>query len=122
MSIEDKAHGTVIKLLQLTVKGELKWTPTTDTHILTHGTDDVVPIAYTAELAGNRFALFEARSKASDADENIYWNDRVVLRLTDYDGTPLWDFPSMSPLVTLLRKVQVLASGVEDRLNKILEL
>ncbi len=121
MSIQDKAHGTVIKLLQLTLRRELEWNRITDTRILTHGTDDVVPVAYTTSLAGNLFALFQARFRTMDGDENIYWTDRVVLRLIDEDGRPIWEFPSMAPTTTLLRKVELQATGVEARLDEILK-
>jgi hypothetical protein len=88
---------------------------------LTYGTNDVVPVPFIATLAENRFALFEARFRNMDADENVFWDDRVVLELIDDEGTPMWVFPQTAPIRTLLKKVTDQAAGVEARLDKILK-
>jgi hypothetical protein len=120
MSIDEKAHGTIVKLLQLTLKDVLKWDRTTNTESLTYGTNDVVPVAFTSRVADNLFALFEARFRNMDADGNVFWDDRVVLQLIDEEGKPIWTFPPTAAIRTLLRKVAAKASGVEERLDKIL--
>lgn len=120
MNLEEKAQKTVLKLLQMTLKGDIEWNRITDTRPLVYGTDDVVPMAYTTSLAGNIFALYEERFRTMDADENIYWSNRVVLKLIDADGRPVWEFPPTPQLSVLLRKVQPKAAGVEASLDKVL--
>ncbi len=120
MNLDEKANGTILKLLQLTAKGELEWRRTTDTRQLVLATNEVVPVAYVATLAGNRFALYEKRFRTMDEDANVYWDDQIMLQLIDEEGTPIWPFPRSPNLYALLGKVAAQAAGVEARLDEIL--
>jgi len=120
MSINEKAAGTVAKLLHLTLKGELEWKPVRDTTPLTYGTEDLADVAYTAEYSDNVFALYKARFKGSNDGDTFYWTDRVVLKLVDREGRTQWEFPTVAPLDALYKKVQMQAECVEDRLDRIL--
>jgi len=122
MNIDEKAHQTIAKLLHMTVKGEIDWSRFTDTRLLTYGTDDVVQVGYKTALADNYFAIYEVRYQTMDDGENVYWNDRIVLKIIDVEGMPVWEFPNSPQLRALLSKVQAQAAGVESKLDKILKL
>jgi hypothetical protein len=120
MNLEEKAKKTVIKLVQMTVKGELSWDRITDTHILTRGTDDVIPVAYSTKGGESRFALFEAKHPFSPDGEEVFWNSRIELRMIDFDGNTIWSFPPLPALRTLYDQVVIRAGNIGGRLDEFL--
>lgn len=120
MTLEQKAEKVIRKLLELTQDKKIQWNRTTETRFLTRGTDDVVPVAYSTKYKDHRFVIYEARYQTCDADERVYWDDRVCLDMIDFDGNLIWRLPRNVRTRDLFSSVTVRAGNVEEALDDLL--
>src|SRR5688500_622996 len=90
MSTDNRYLKAVTKLNELTQEGQLEWRKDTDTNDITHGTDDVVEIAYYADHGEKRLRLYEL--KYVDPATN-QWDTSTVLEFVSKEGKSEWRFP-----------------------------
>lgn len=134
----DKFDQAVLKIFQMTHKGELEWMSARAPVSLTAGTDGIFPIYFETEYQGRKLVLFRERSYrglfdretsavqraakvmglVGDAEER--WVIKDVLALADQDGNVLYEFPPSRQVRDLMETVKYKASGVQDFLDEIL--
>jgi hypothetical protein len=126
----------VAKLIDLTQKGELRWSlpeagEQADEHIsqifIAHYHDKILKIykrtfkAYRKKRAVTLADLvINLGSPSGERGIEPYWESDVVLEFINPDGMTIWTFPQMRILQDLLAAVQYQVAGVEDFLDDIL--
>lgn len=121
MSLEQKAEKVIKKLLELTQDKQLKWDRVTDTGFITFASDDVVSMAFTTIYKGHHFLMYQARYQTCDADERVYWDDRVIIDMIEPDGSLKWRLPRSVRTYDLFSSVKIRAGNVEEALDDLLE-
>lgn len=121
MTLKEKAAKTVEKLLALTQDNLIEWERIKDTRSITYTTNTEVEVAYSAEVNGNNFLVYEASYKTMDEEERLYWDSRIVVDMIDDDDVMLWRLPRTPGMWDLLEAIQVRAGNIEEKLDKFLD-
>lgn len=119
----------VVKLIQLTQHGELKWEIDPPPQHFSKRPNTRVEVVFLAKYAEKRLRLYEKRFQEEFVDFEEYelrpvplgeWRKVVVLEFIDEAGNSLWEFPAIEALNDLFSAVRYKVAGVKDFLTELL--
>lgn len=135
MSTEkDKMLDAVVKLINLTQDGKLKWRTIKPRQSLNRDNESVVDLVYTTDYKSKKLGLYENKYRVetppsgslSGSFGNIFgvtyphWNSIVILEFIDSAGNNLWTFPDVQGLSDLLKTVRYQIAGINEFLDSLL--
>jgi hypothetical protein len=118
---DSKTTALLVKLNRLTSMDQLKWQVQDPPRSLSRGTDDFIPFFMVAHYKGQRFGLYQQRYQSFDGDrEQIYWSERQVLAILDFEDRVLWETTryssALSDLFETARRKVANVDGIIDGL------
>lgn len=122
MQTNERLTSLIVKLNRLTALDEIKWSVAEPPRSVDRGTDDYIPLFFTTEFKGQRFALFQQRYQQYDGEhDNFYWTERLTLAILDSEDRMLWEYsgPSSS-LYDLLATVRAKVANIDKLLDDLL--
>lgn len=122
MTPDEKITNLLVKLNKLTSFDHIKWEVTDPPRSIARGTDDYIPLFFTATYKNQRFGLFQQRYQSFDGDrERHYWSERLVLAIIDIEGRVLWETPyQSSALFDLFETARKKVANIDDIINDLL--
>ena len=120
---DGKITSLLVKLNRLTSLDKICWQVEDPPRPMIRGTDDVIPFFLYASYKGQRFGLYQQRYQSYDGErDRLYWNEKVVLAILDFDGRVLWETPRQSSALmdlfeTARRKVVNIDGVIDDLLS-----
>lgn len=121
------------KLVQLTQKRRLTWTPEDADNVTKKSPDDIITSVFSAEYKDRKLRIYERRYKMYFRSAGIFsnlieessrearWTSEVVLELVnEYNNESLWEFPRERILRDLLKTIRYKSSGAEDLIESLL--
>ncbi|HWV06676.1 hypothetical protein [Ralstonia sp.] len=92
MFSDEKILKLIVSLNRLTSTGVLEWTLSEPPRRVTAGLDIVVPLYIEAQHRGQRFALYQERSRRFDGErDQFYAVEDLVLAVLDMEGRVLFE-------------------------------
>ncbi len=119
MKEESRTTKAIAALLRQTQDGTLKWAAISPPRDLTAGTADIVETVYLAETEGRLLRLFPFKTKNYAEEDVWYWDEGVVLELSDEKKMSWWRFPKQPITWDLLEAVQFKTVGVDQFIDTI---
>lgn len=123
MHPEEKVTALIVKLNKLSSLGQIKWEVRDAPRAFLRGTDDYIPLFMSTSYKGQRFGLFENRYQAYDGEhERLYWTNRIVLAILDWEDRALWETNSQTPaLFDLFETARKKVSNIDGLLDELLD-
>ena len=135
----DRELEAVLKLVELTQAGKLKWRSVAPWGDLKDVDDVKISTVFVADYREKQLRLYvekrrkdepnslEALFSISNAISGSkrtypYWIERPILEITNSDGASLWVFPHKSAMADLLKAAQRQASGANDLIDDLLSI
>jgi hypothetical protein len=119
----------VAKLIELTQKGELRWTLVKPTETMKVGEGDLIDPLYRATYKGKQLQVYRRHFTQTHVMLSDHftgapdWHQKreteIVLRLVNSDGST-WVFPPNNAIPDLLEAVSYQVSGVDDFMREVL--
>lgn len=113
----------ILNLLKQTQEGKIEWaitSPEPQFRYLYLSTNDSVETVYTAQINGQRLALYEERYRHYTDEDVFYWSARICLDVVNEEGTRLWSFPASVYLIDLLKAAAYRAADVAQILKDLM--
>ena len=132
--VSDRELEAVLKLVELTQAGKLKWKSAHPWGDLQDTDDLQISRVFLADFGYKRLRLYveKRRKDKPDAFEALstfigkhtypYWSEMPKLEITNGDGASLWVFPHKPAISDLLKAVQRQASGANDLIDHLLSI
>jgi len=124
----------IVKMIELTQKGDMKWEARDSTHVREKDDDSVEAVfytkyegkslrlyklVYTAYKAVSPTTLYDVVIGAAQKKE-AYRTSKIILDFVSEEGFKLWTYPEVNALPDLLSAVQYQTAGINDFIDALL--
>ena len=132
---QDKDIQAVIRLVELTNKGEVKWHSISKPTAFVDSDDTSYGTAFIGSYEGFTLRIFSwqsrnlqlksglggllGRAPGSDSLYEYVWHRNVILQIVDKEGQLLWSFPTGSVVDDLYDAVRAQVSGASRLISKL---
>ena len=122
MDRDTKITRLIVRLNRATAEGELVWRATDPPSSLTVGTDDAIPVFFTARYLNAQIGVYEKRTRTSGfLREDSFWYSSVCFALLDSGNRVLWATSKSSALADLYATIREQVSGIDELLDRLIE-
>lgn len=120
---DDKVSSLITKIIQRTVLGKIEWEVLEPPKYFEDGTEDIIPLLYTAWYKEKNLAVFLRRFKYYTDEDEYHWDERTCFAfLNSSRNKIIWEVSDRRPILNdLFATVSEKAAGIDSILDQLLE-
>ena len=122
ITVEAKIDALAQKLLQITVKDEIKWDLTQPPPSLINGTNDLIPLFFVTTYKEKKIAIFIKKTQEYNGEfDNFYWNEQTGIAILGSERRVMLESSkptrALNDLISIVREK---SAGLDDLVSDLL--
>lgn len=119
----DNVSSIIVKIIQKTVQGEIKWEVIDPPKYFEDGVEDIIPLLYVASYKGKELAVFTRRFRHYFDEDEFHWDERNCFAfLNESKNKIIWEVNDRRPILNdLFSTVSENAAGINNMLENLFD-
>ncbi|WP_307744976.1 hypothetical protein [uncultured Pantoea sp.] len=119
----DRVSSIIVKIIQKTVQGEMKWEVIEPPRYFEDGVEDIIPLLYVSSYKGKELAVFCRRFKYYTDEDEFHWEERNCFAfLNESKNKIIWEVNDRRPILNdLFSTVRESAAGINNMLENLFD-